>query len=53
MIGEKQQKSIEWTTEMKIALVMLDEGERVKGKGFMKRDKDWWHMKYPEHESAS
>ena len=51
--GEQQRKSIEWTTEMKIVLVMLDEDERAKGRGFMKRVKDRWDMKYPEHESAS
>ena len=38
---------------MKIVLVMLDEDKRAKGTGFMKRVKDRWDMKYPEHESAS
>ena len=32
---------------------MLDKDKRVKGRGFMKRVKDRWDMKYPEHESAS
>ena len=32
---------------------MLDEDERAKGRGFMKRVKDRWDVKYPEHESAS
>ena len=32
---------------------MLDEKERAKGRGFMKRAKDRWDVKYPEHESAS
>ena len=40
MIGEQKRKSIEWTTEMKIVLVMLDEDERAKCRGFMKRVKD-------------
>ena len=31
---------------------MLDKDKRVKGRGFMKRVKDRWDMKYPEHESA-
>ena len=53
MIGEQKRKSIEWTTEMKIVLVILDEDERAKGRGFMKRVKDRWDVKYPEHESAS
>ena len=52
VIGEQKRKSIEWTTEMKIALVMLDEDERAKGTRFMKRVKDRWDVKYPEHESA-
>ena len=38
---------------MKIVIVMLDEDERAKGRRFMKRVKDRWDMKYPEHESAS
>ena len=29
-IGEQKRKSIEWTTKMKIVLVMLDKDERVK-----------------------
>ena len=37
---------------MKIVLVMLDEDERAKCRAFMKRVKDRWDMKYPEHESA-
>ena len=53
VIGEQKRKSIEWTTEMKIVLVILDEDERAKGRGFMKRVKDRWDVKYPEHESAS
>ena len=36
----QQRKSIEWTTELKIVLVMLDEDERAKGRGFMKCVKD-------------
>ena len=47
MIGEQQRESIEWITEMKIVLVMLDEDERAKSRGFMKRIKDRWDMKYP------
>ena len=39
---------------MKIVLVMLDEDERVKGRGFVKRVKGCdVDVKYPEHESAS
>ena len=50
VIGEQQRKSIEWKTEIKIVLVMLDEDERANGRGFMKRIKGRWDMKYPEHE---
>ena len=38
---------------MKIVLVMLDEDERTKVRGFIKCVKDRWDMNYPEHESAS
>ena len=38
---------------MKIVLVMLDEDERAKGRGFMKRVKDIWGMKYQKHKSAT
>ena len=50
VIGEQQRKSIEWKTEIKIVLVMLDEDERANGRGFMKRINGRWDMKYPEHE---
>ena len=53
MIGEQQRKSIEWTTDMKIVIVMLDEDERAKCRGLMKRVRHRWDMKYAEHESAS
>ena len=53
MIGQQKRKSIEWTTEIKIVLVILDEDKHAKGKGFMKRVKDRWDIKYPEYESAS
>ena len=32
---------------------MLDEDEHAKGRGFMKRVKDRWDMKYPDNESTS
>ena len=53
VIGEQQRKNIESTTEMKIVLVMLDEDERAKGRGFMKRVRDRWDMKYQEYKSAT
>ena len=45
--------SLEWATEMKIVLVTLDQEQRAKGRGFMKRVKDKWDAKYPEYQSAS
>ena len=39
--------------EMKIVLAMLDEDKHAKGRGFMKRVKDRWDMKYPDNESTS
>ena len=33
-------KNIEWCTEMKIRLIHIDEEERKKGRGFMKRVKE-------------
>ena len=53
MIGEQKRKSIEWTTEMKIVFVILVEDQRAKGRGFVKRVKDRWDVKYSRHESAS
>ena len=48
-----ERKILEWTTEMKILLVTLDEEERAKGRGFMKRIKERWDMKYPQYQAAS
>ena len=48
-----ERRSLEWTTEMKILLVTLDEEERAKGRGFMKRIKERWDMKYSEYQAAS
>lgn len=50
---ETKRKSLEWTTEMKVTLVMLDEEERARGRGFMKRVKERWSVKYPEYQTAS
>ena len=38
---------------MKIVLMILDQEERTKGRGFMKQVKDRWDVKYPEYQSAS
>ena len=35
-------KNIEWSTEMKIRLIHIDEEERKKNRGFMKRVNERW-----------
>ena len=52
-IQQEISKKMEWTTEMKIKLIMIDEEERVKGRGFMKRVKERWEVEYPEYSEAS
>ena len=47
------QKNTEWNTEMKISLIIIDEEERHKGREFMKRVKEKWDAKHPEHATAS
>ena len=37
-------------TEMKIVLMILDQEECAKGRGFMKRVKDRWDVKYPKYQ---
>ena len=37
---------------MKISLVLIDEEERSKGRGFLKRAKEKWDQKYPEYNLA-
>ena len=44
----EDKKHLEWTTEMKLNLVTMDDEERVKGRGFMKRVKERWDQRYPE-----
>ena len=48
----ENRKQLEWTTEMKINLVVMDNEERPKGRGFMKRVKERWDQRYPEYSSA-
>ena len=38
------QKNIDWTAEMKIKLLKIDNEERSKGRGFMKRVKQRWDL---------
>ena len=38
---------------MKIKLVKIDDEERSKGKGFMKRVKETWDLELPEQASVS
>ena len=46
-------KQLNWTTEMKIDVVIMDKEERAKGRGVMKRVKERWNQKYPEYHQAS
>ena len=41
----KIQVNTEWNIEMKIRLIIIDEGERQKSRGFMKRIKERWDVK--------
>ena len=50
---EINNKHLDWKTDMKINLVIMDEEERAKGRGFMKRVKERWDQKYPEYQQAS
>ena len=47
------QKNTEWNTEIKISLIIIDEEERRKSRRFMKRVKERWDAKHPEHATAS
>ena len=38
---------------MKIKLVKIDDEERSKGKGFMKRVKETWDLEFPQQASVS
>ena len=50
---ENNNKQLNWTTEMKINVVIMDKEERAKGRGFMKRVKERWDQKYPEYQQVS
>ena len=46
-------KKIQWTTDMKVYLTVIDQEERQKGRGFMGRVKERWDTKYPEYKRVS
>ena len=46
-------KKIQWTTDMKVHLIVMDQEERRKGRGFIKRVKERWDTKYPEYKRVS
>ena len=46
---DQERRHFEWTTEIKVTLIMFDNEERAKGRGFMKRVKRW-DQYYPETE---
>ena len=50
---ENNNKQLNWTTEMKIDVVMMDKEKRAKRRGFIKRVKERWNQKYPENQQAS
>ena len=50
---ENNNKQLNWTTEMKINVLIIDQEERVKGGGFMKRVKESWDQKYLEYQQAN
>ena len=50
---DQKKRSLEWTTEMKVALITFDNEERAKGRGFMKRVKERWDQYFPEYRHAS
>ena len=50
---DTQSRTVEWTTEMKVRLVQIDDEERKRGRGFIKRVKERWADEYPEHARAS
>ena len=50
-VNIQAQNNINWTTEMKIKLVKIDDEERSKGRGFMKRVQERWDLKFLEQAS--
>ena len=46
-------KQLNWTTEMKINVVIIYKEERAKGRGFMKGLRERWDQKYSEYQQAS
>ena len=50
---ENNNKQLNWTTEMKINVLIMDQEEGAKGRDFMKRVKESWDQKYLEYQQAS
>ena len=46
-------KKIEWMTDMKVPLIVMDQEEWQKGRGFIKTVKERWDTKYPEYKRIS
>ena len=46
-------KQFNWTTKMKIDVVIMNKEERAKVRGFMKRVKGRWDQKYPEYQKEA
>ena len=50
---DQEKRSLEWTIEMKVALITFDNEDNAKGRGFMKRVKERWDQYFPEYRHAS
>ena len=45
----RNEKNVQWQTEMKVRLVEIDLEEREEGRGFMNRVKERWDMEFPAY----
>ena len=51
--SKNNNKQLNWTTEMKMNVVIMDKEERAKGSDFTKGVKERWNQKYPEYQQAN
>ena len=47
-VVETEERNLEWSLELKVSLIELEEEARVLGKGQMKRLKEMWDEKHPD-----
>ena len=50
---DQERIHLEWTTEMKVTLTILNNEDWAKGRCFMKRVKERWDQYYTEYRDAS